>query len=96
MNWIHFLGWVAGLYTLYYLAVIALDVAGAKRAPAAQNLANELTFSEDVPTQKLEHQLEAEPVPAGDAVIASGGVGFQELFSLVRKELVVYKKAVSY
>jgi hypothetical protein len=96
MNWIHFLSWVAGFYTLYYLTVIALDVSGAKRATAAQNLSNELTFSEDVPTQKLEHQPEAEPAPAGNAVIASGGVGIQELFSLVRKELVVYKKAVSY
>jgi hypothetical protein len=97
MNWIHFFLWVSGIYLLYYLVVIALDVAGAGRAPAAQSLTNELTFSEEVHTQKLEHQPEETAVPAsGSAVIASGGVVIQELFSLVRKELVVYKKAVSY
>ena len=34
MNWLHFSIWVSGLYLLYYLVVILLDVAANKRAPA--------------------------------------------------------------
>jgi hypothetical protein len=95
MNWIHFLLWVAGIYTLYYLAVILIDVAGTKTVPAAA-LTNELTFSEQVETQKLEHKPEEEVKPTGNAMIASGGVPIRELFSLARKELIVYTKSVSY
>jgi len=96
MNWIHFLLWVAGLYTLYYLTVIASDVAGANHTPAAKRLSNELTFSEEVKTQKLEHRPEEEAKPGGMAMIASGGVPIKELFSLARKELIIYTKSVSY
>ncbi len=97
MNWIHFLLWVAGLYTLYYLAVITIDVAGGNSTPAATSLMHELTFSEKIQTQKMEHQpAEAAPAATGPAVIASGGVPIKELFSLARKELIVYTKSVSY
>ena len=95
MNWIHFSLWVAGIYTLYYLSVILIDLAGAKNVPAAAST-NELTFSEEVPTQKLEHRAEEETNPTGNAMIASGGVPIRELFSLARKELIVYTKSVSY
>jgi hypothetical protein len=30
MNWLHFFMWLGGIYILYYLAVLLLDVAGAK------------------------------------------------------------------
>ena len=96
MNWIHFFIWVAGIYTLYYLAVIGIDVAGGNRTPAAKSLTNELTFSEQVETQRLEHKPEEEVKPTGNAMIASGGVPIRELFSLARKELIVYTKSVSY
>jgi hypothetical protein len=96
MNWIHFFIWVAGIYTLYYLAVILIDLAGTKNVPAGA-LTNELTFSEEVPTQKLEHQPEEKTKYAdGPAVIASGGVKIKELFSLARQQLIVYTKSVSY
>lgn len=96
MNWIHFFIWVAGIYTLYYLAVIGIDVAGAGRTPATKSLTNELTFSEQVETQRLEHKQEEEVKPTGNAMIASGGVPIKELFSLARRELIVYTKSVSY
>ena len=96
MSWIHFFIWVAGIYTLYYLAVIGIDVAGGNRTPAAKSLTNELTFSEQVETQRLEHKQEEEVLPSGYAMIASGGVPIRELFSLARKELIVYTKSVSY
>ena len=96
MNWIHFLLWVGGLYTLYYLAVIGIDVAGGNRTPATKSLTNELTFSEQVETQRLEHKAEEEVKPTGNAMIASGGVPIRELFSLARRELIVYTKSVSY
>jgi hypothetical protein len=95
MNWIHFSGWVAGLYSLYYLAVILIDLAGTKNVPAAA-LTHELTFSEQVETQKPEHRPEEDARPSGMAMIASGGVPIKELFSLARKELIVYTKSVSY
>jgi hypothetical protein len=95
MNWTHFFLWLAGVYTLYYLAVILIDLAGTKKIPATA-LTNELTFSEEVQTQKPEHRLEEETKPAGNAMIASGGVPIRELFSLARKELIVYTKSVSY
>lgn len=95
MHWTHFFLWVAGIYTLYYLALILIDLAGTKNVPAAA-FTNELTFSEVVPTQKLEHQPEEEPRQGGAAIIASGGVPIKELFSLARKELIVYTKSVSY
>ena len=96
MNWTHFLLTVAGLYALYYLALILADVAGGKRAPAGSSLTHELTFSEQVETQKLEHKPDEEVRPSGNAMIASGGVPIKELFSLARKELIVYTKSVSY
>ena len=96
MNWIHFFIWVAGIYTLYYLAVILIDLAGTKNVPAGA-LTNELTFSEEISTQKLEHRPEETQQPAdGQAVIASGGVPIKELFSLARQQLIVYTKSVSY
>jgi len=44
----------------------------------------------------LEHKPEEEVKPTGNAMIASGGVPIKELFSLARKELIVYTKSVSY
>src|SRR5665811_1538952 len=64
--------------------------AGTKSVPAGA-LTNELTFSEEISTQKLEHRPEETQQPVdGPAVIASGGVPIKELFSLARQQLIVY------
>jgi hypothetical protein len=110
MNWLHFFMWLGGLYILYYLAVLLLDVAGAKNAPAANSLTHELTFSENVAPAKLMHDAPAasdEPDktrldgPAAERkqepeMIGSGGVVLDGLFKLCKQEAIVYTRSVSY
>jgi hypothetical protein len=99
MNWIHFSIWVAGLYLLYYLAVILLDVAAAKRAPA-QAASGELTFSEAVQPKQLQHEPEPEPTSTHAKVtpeiMASGGVSLKDFFRLAKQESIIYTKPVSF
>ena len=110
MNWLHFITWVAGLYLSYYLVNILLDVAGSKRSPADKSLTNELTFSEEVQTQRLIHEPEKEspksnPIvntktdrknQAKPEVMASGGVSLKDLFNLARQESIIYTRPVSF
>jgi hypothetical protein len=110
MNWLHFLIWIAGIYAAYYLANILIDAAGSGRSPADNSQNNELTFSETVQPQRPEHGPETEnkknnkpsvadtvakPKPVSE-VIASGGVPIKDLFNLVRQEVIIYTRAVSY
>jgi hypothetical protein len=108
MNWLHFLLWVAGIYVLYYLAVILVDAAGGKNK-AAKSLSPELTFSEAVPPAFLKYNAEVEAdrdeIHSGNGantkkqspeVIASGGVSLRDLFSLARKDAIIYTNAVGY
>jgi hypothetical protein len=99
MNWIHFSIWVAGLYLLYYLVVILLDVAGAKRAPATAS-SGELTFSEAVQPKQLQHEPEPEAAPphakALPEIIASGGVRLKDFFHLAKQESIIYTRSVSF
>jgi hypothetical protein len=105
MNWTHFLLWVAGLYTLYYLAVVLIDIAGSSRVMADHHTTQELTFSESVVPTQLQH----EPVAVSPTnnnitakrktepeMIASGGVGFNELFRLAKQEAIIYTQSVSF
>jgi hypothetical protein len=98
MNWIHFLFWVVGLYTAYYLVVILLD--NAKRGRNASGPAStELTFSEDIAPKSIAHLPDREASPlakAGPATVASGGVSLKNLFGLAREEAIIYTKAVSF
>jgi len=108
MNWTHFLVWVAGLYALYYLAIVLIDLAGGSRIPAEQHTTQELTFSESVPPAQLQHEAVTEKTvnssttataakrKAEPEVIASGGVGFSELFRLAKQEAIIYTQSVSF
>jgi hypothetical protein len=100
MNWIHFSIWVAGLYLLYYLVIILLDVAGAKRAPAGTPSSGELTFSEAVQPKQLQHEPEPEAAPphakALPEIIASGGVRLKDFFHLAKQESIIYTRSVSF
>jgi len=105
MNWLHFSIWVAGLYLLYYLVVILLDVAASKRTPAAEANSGELTFSEAVQAQKLQHEPDEELPPPEAAkaaerprsgVTATGGVSLKDFFNLAKQESIIYTRPVSF
>jgi hypothetical protein len=104
MNWIHFSIWVAGLYLLYYLVVILLDVAASKRAPAANAGSGELTFSETVQPKQLQHEPEEEAVAETtktaerprSGVTATGGVSLKDFFNLAKQESIIYTRPVSF
>jgi hypothetical protein len=107
MNWLHFLMWIAGIYLVYYLVNILIDVAGGAGAPADKHLSTELTFSETVQPKRLEQEPQADIPKTGSretginkkpepAIIASGGVSIKDLFHLVRQESILYTRPVSY
>ena len=96
MNWLHFLYWTGGVYLLYYLAVILLDNS---RKPEVKISSNELSFSETIFPQKIEHlpdKPKEQPPTTSPPIIASGGVSLKNLFNLCRDEAIVYTKAVSF
>ena len=100
MNWIHFLLWLAGIYCLYYLTVILLDLATSKN-PQAQAAGHELTFSEqsaphDAALLLQETEAQSAQNLNTPEMIASGGVLLKDVFSLARKEAIVYLKEVSF
>ena len=101
MNWLHFSIWVAGLYVLYYLVIILLDVSTAKRKPA-QAASGELTFAEHVQPQRLEHEPDPEPEPAqarpksSPGIVASGGVTLKDFFNVAKQESIIYTRPVSF
>jgi len=107
MNWLHFSIWVAGLYLLYYLVVILLDVAASKRIPASASNSGELTFSETVQPKQLQHEPDEDVLPAASAntkaadrprsgVTTTGGVSLKDFFNLARQESIIYTRPVSF
>lgn len=109
MNWLHFLLWIAGLYALYYLVVVLIDLAGSSGKPIAGTAPQALTFSEQVAPVQLQHQSATESADNKTGlnedrsqahpkkeVIASGGVSLRDLFSLARQEAIIYTNSVSY
>jgi hypothetical protein len=101
MNWIHFLLWLTGIYCLYYLTVILLDTAKNKRLQTAGAGGHELTFSEssaphDAALLLQETEAQSAQNLGTPAMIASGGVLLKDVFSLARKEAIVYLKEVSF
>ncbi|HEK19852.1 MAG TPA: hypothetical protein ENO28_05295 [Bacteroidetes bacterium] len=111
MTWLQFIIWIAGLYTLYYLLLILLDLSGKDRGRVGAAMSHELTFAETVEVQKFEP--EAEPVPdnkqatafsnervirpnAEPEIIGSGGISLKTLFSMARDESVLYTRPVSF
>lgn len=101
MNWINFTLWLAGVYFLYYLTVILLDTAKNKRLQTAGGSGHELTFSEqhqphDAALLLQETEAQSAQNLGTPAMIASGGVLLKDVFSLARKEAIVYLKEVSF
>lgn len=104
MNPIHFSIWLAGIYFLYYLIIVLLDMAGSKRLPAAGAAGHELTFSGQPPPQdaalllgeKMAQATAASAAPSTPEMIASGGVPLKDVFGLARKEAIVYLKEVAF
>ena len=105
MNWLHFSIWVAGLYLLYYLVVILLDVAASKRAPATNTNSGELTFSEPVQPKQLQNEPDEEELPAEaikaaerprSGITATGGVSLKDFFNVAKQESIVYTRPVSF
>lgn len=95
MNWPHFILWVAGLYLVYYFALILFDLS---RARTPQDTLHELTFSEDILPKIIEHLPDKprEMPKTNSPIIASGGVSLKNLFNLCREEAVVYTRPVSF
>jgi hypothetical protein len=110
MNWLHFLLWIAGVYGLYYVVIILLDIVKSNRSPNVKMAGNELTFSEPIQPQKLDHVPElispnntktaltntGIKIQRDPVVMASGGVNIRDLFNLARKEAIVYTRPVSF
>ena len=101
MNWLHFLSWVAGLYLLYYLALVLFDFSRNRTTKAPAH--GELTFSEDLPPKKIAHLPDStespppiQPTKPEPAIIGSGGVSLKNLFGLCREEAIIYTRPVSF
>ena len=110
MNWLHFIIWLAGLYMSYYLAVLLLDIAAGKHAPADGAFSNELTFSEhSAPVQLAPENAGSKDKDAKTRLdetvikpqlepemIGSGGVIIDNLFKLCKQEAIIYTRSVSF
>lgn len=74
MTWLQFICWTTGIYCLYYLVMILLDLKGGKaRAETGKAMSYELSFSEPVTAEKLEAPAEipaAQPVPQNPVAAA--------------------------
>jgi hypothetical protein len=93
MNWIKFVIWLCGLYTLYYVVVILWDILKSARPPVETG-PDELTFVEHIEPARPETEAISEP--HGSAMISSGGVSLQQLFMLAREEAVEFIRPVSF
>ena len=110
MNWLHFFIWVSGIYLLYYLAVILLDLAGSRREISAASSIHQLTFAENVVPAQMSAATVAEEntgnkTRLGEAIrqrkqepemIGSGGVVIDNLFKLCKQEAIIYTRSVSF
>ncbi len=100
MNWLQFLSWIAGLYFIYYFALILFDNYRNGRSSLAAS--DELTFSEDIIPQKIEHlpdkadTIATKAQPTKSPIIGSGGVSLKNLFGLCREEAIIYTRPVSF
>lgn len=93
MNWIKFILWLGGLYTVYYLVLIAWDHLHSKRVAEESDI-HELSFSEEVNAVVLTPELTSADIAS--SIYASGGVSLKNMFNLCRDEAVEYIKQVNY
>lgn len=97
MNWTHFLLWLAGGYSIYYLIIILTDLIKSKRQDLAGGNLNELTFSEQVtPVQLPAPTVQAINTTNKNEVLGSGGVPITDLFRLAKQEAIIYTRGVSF
>jgi hypothetical protein len=97
MNWPHFILWTAGIYLLYYPAMILYDLKTSGRATPKSAL-RELTFSENILPQQVDHlpDRKTEVLKTQSPIIGSGGVTLKNLFGLCREEAIMYTRPVSF
>ncbi|RYG09012.1 MAG: hypothetical protein EOO07_24595 [Chitinophagaceae bacterium] len=93
MNWIKFILWLGGLYTVYYLSLIAWDHLRHKEVTDDNDI-NELSFSEPVNSVLLTPELTSADIAS--SIYSSGGVSLKSMFNLCRHEAVDYIKQVSF
>lgn len=93
MNWIKFILWLGGLYTVYYLTLIAWDHLRNNRVIEESDI-HELSFSEEVNAVVLTPELTSADIAS--SIYASGGVSLKNMFNLCRDEAVDYIKQVSF
>jgi hypothetical protein len=100
MNWLHFLFWVAGLYLVYYLALILFDYSRSKKT--SPEATGELTFTEDIQPKRIDHLPDKavsppKPIPKTESpILGSAGVSLKSLFSLCQQEAIIYTRPVSF
>jgi len=94
MTWIKFLLWLSGLYTAYYLALIAWDYLRSGRSNSNDDKSNELSFTEQVDAITLTPELTSADIVS--PLYASGGVSLKNMFDLCRDEAVEYIRQVSF
>jgi hypothetical protein len=93
MSWIRFILWLGGIYTAYYLTLIAWEILRGKQG-RVDDKTNELSFLEEANEVTLVPELSgADIVPP---IYASGGVTLKNMFNLCRDEAVEYIKQVSF
>lgn len=94
MTWLKFLGWISGLYAVYYSIIAGWDILQQRSTGRNAEEENELSFAETIAPVAVT----AEPAqPRGENVLfSSGGVNLKQMFNLARDEAIEYVKAVSF
>jgi hypothetical protein len=95
MTWFKFIGWLAGLYAVYYLIVLLWDYYRSKSSPVEQGWTQELHFEGGFQPQAVVLDGPQERVD-DNPVSALGGVTLKGLFDLARAKSVEYTRGVSF
>lgn len=93
MTWFKFLLWLAGLYIIYYVIVMLIDIARGKKTDAVDGWTKELHFDGGFVPERVGHE---DAVEAENPVSALGGVTLKELFDLAKAQSVEYTRGVSF
>lgn len=96
MTWFNFLGWLAGLYALYYLFLVLWDVARGKEAPSEPGWTQELHFEGGFRPQAIGPDGPMEANEGDNPVSALGGVTLKGLFDLAKAKSVEYTRGVTF
>jgi hypothetical protein len=93
MTWIKFALWLAGIYTVYYVALILWDyLRSGRTSPIADQ--HQLTFVDHLePVKTVDERL---PDAKPDSILSCGGVSLKQMFNLAREEGIEYIGKVSF